>query len=69
MTRSMHTKAMLIGAVMLFALGACSAPSEPLKIGLVDLTHEVAGDTVREQLDRSLERSLGDGDQRRAVHR
>lgn len=39
--RSMHKSSMLVGAVMLFALSACSAPSEPLKIGLVDLTHEV----------------------------
>lgn len=38
---SMHKKAMLVGAVMLLALGACSAPPEPLKIALVDLTHEV----------------------------
>ena len=36
-----HKSAMLVGAVLLLALGACSAPSEPLKIGLVDLTHEV----------------------------
>ncbi|MEO6029187.1 MAG: hypothetical protein ABIR79_20185 [Candidatus Binatia bacterium] len=41
MKRSTHKSAMLVGAVMLLALGACSAPSEPLKIGLVDLTHEV----------------------------
>ncbi len=41
MMRSMHKISMLVGAVMLFALSACSAPSEPLKIGLVDLTHEV----------------------------
>ena len=41
MTMSIRRTAVAVGAVWMVALAACSAPSEPVKIVAVDLTHEV----------------------------
>jgi hypothetical protein len=41
MMMSIRRTAIAVGALSLLALAACSAPSEPLKIAQVDLTHEV----------------------------
>ena len=41
MMMSIRKTAIAVGALSLLALAACSAPSEPLKIVQVDLTHEV----------------------------
>jgi hypothetical protein len=41
MKKSNRKTAMSVGALVFLALAACSAPSEPLKIAQVDLTHEV----------------------------
>jgi hypothetical protein len=41
MIGSMRRRTTEVGAALLIALAACSAPSEPVKIVAVDLTHEV----------------------------
>lgn len=41
MKKSIRKTAMSVGALVFLALAACSAPSEPVKIVAVDLTHEI----------------------------
>ncbi len=41
MVEAMRRNAVLLSAAVLIGLAACSAPSEPVKIVAVDLTHEI----------------------------